>query len=223
MDAGSGGWKPVVQEHFHYHPNEVFVNGNKDDRCRQTCDLTPGRNDVIIKFNDQLTSCNQMFQSINEILEVDLSYFDASQVLDMGHMFHGCTNLAKVNFGDNIDTSKVTNMGQFFEHCHTLTSINLSKLNTAQVTSMESAFNSCYNLKTVDLSHLNTARVKNMMWMFYDCYNLESVNLRNIDTSSVEYTVNMFFQCYNLKSIDLSYLDFSRVISWKICFIDAPI
>ena len=45
---GEGGWKAVVHSGFDYHPDEVYVNGNKHDVCHQTCDLTPGRNNVII-------------------------------------------------------------------------------------------------------------------------------------------------------------------------------
>ena len=108
IDGGNdGGWKDVVQYNFYYHPDEVWVNGVKHDICRQTCDLIPGLNEVTIKFDDQVQSCNQMFHNLNNIKEVDLSYFDASQVTDMKSMFHGCSNLVKVNFGNTIDTSKV--------------------------------------------------------------------------------------------------------------------
>ena len=53
-----------------------------------------------------------MFYDLNNILEIDLSYFDVSTVKDISYMFYNCKNLEKLNFS-NIDTSSVLNMSYF--------------------------------------------------------------------------------------------------------------
>ena len=61
-------------------------------------------------------STNQIYNSYNrgivnlrDIIEIDMSNFDASMVKSMGYMFFQCINLEKINFG-NINTSSVENM-----------------------------------------------------------------------------------------------------------------
>ena len=44
-----------------------------------------------------------MFYFVENIIEIDLSNFDASNVKTMQYMFFGCSNLEKIEFG-NINT-----------------------------------------------------------------------------------------------------------------------
>ena len=48
---------------------------------------------VTIIFRDPLYSCENMFRNMENLLEVDLSNFDSSQVTFMKFMFSGCTKL----------------------------------------------------------------------------------------------------------------------------------
>ena len=52
-------------------------------------------------------------QKIKNILDLDLSNFDTSNVMNMGIMFHGMSSLTSLNLS-NFDTSKVTNMQWIF-------------------------------------------------------------------------------------------------------------
>ena len=47
-----------------------------------------------------------MFERLTNIIEIDLSNFDASNVRTMQYMFYGCSNLEKIEFG-NINTSSL--------------------------------------------------------------------------------------------------------------------
>ena len=217
--TGSGDNQPIINGGFNIAPSEVWINEVENEGCRgsKTCQLTGNPNNVVLKFNDQLESCLEMFKELTNIKEVDLSYFDATKVVDMGHMFHGCSNLQKITLG-NVDTSHVTNMGQLFEGCSSLTTIDLINLKTNEVTNMESTFNWCSSLVSIDISHFDTSKVTSMAWMFNDCQKLESINFGNIDTSSLETTWNMFSECYQLTSIDLSNLNLAKVSNMETMF-----
>ena len=56
-----------------------------------------------------------MFNSLNNIIEIDLSNFDVSQVTTMYFMLNGCSNLEKINFG-KINTSSLKNLGVFCQN-----------------------------------------------------------------------------------------------------------
>ena len=81
------GNQQILYGQFMTSPSEVIVNGiSKGNLCLRTCDLDQEINNVIIKFNEQLKSCYYMFYELENIIEIDLSYFDASQVKTFGMM-----------------------------------------------------------------------------------------------------------------------------------------
>ena len=93
------GNQQILYGQFMTSPSEVIVNGiSKGNLCLRTCDLDQEINNVIIKFNEQLKSCYYMFYELENIIEIDLSYFDASQVKTFGMMFSHCKNLEKNQF-----------------------------------------------------------------------------------------------------------------------------
>ena len=160
---GDGKQQFLDDYFFKIEPSEVLVNGVKDDSCSKTCNLAGDKNNITLKFDTQIESCYDMFEYLNNIIEIDLSKFDASKVIDMQCMFDGCANLEKIEFG-NINTSSLVNMYAMFQ--------------------------SCKNLKSVDLSKFNASKVTNMGFMFDGCSNLEKIEFGNINTSSLEYIIN---------------------------------
>ena len=99
---GSGEQK-LLKNSFSVAPSEVLVNGVKDDSCSKTCNLVGDRNNITLKFDTQIESCESMFYGLKNITEIDVSNFNASKVITMRWMFHGCSNLEKIEFG-NINT-----------------------------------------------------------------------------------------------------------------------
>ena len=149
-------------------------------------------------------------QKIKNILELDLSNFDTSQVTDMSNMFYGMSNLTTLNLS-NFDTSKVINMGSMFYGMSNLTSLNLSSFDTSQVTYMYFMFYGMSNLTTLNLSNFDTSKVINMGSMFYGMSNLTSLNLSSFDTSKVWNMRYMFYNMRNLTTLNLSNFDTSKV------------
>ena len=119
----------------------------------------------------------------------------------LDYMFAGCEQLISVDTTD-WDTSNVTNMQSMFEDCYCLAELDLSNWNTSNVTNMYRMFIRCSALTSLDLSNWNTNNVIYMHSMFYQCTRLTSLDLSNWDASKadVEY---MLYQCKNLHTLRL--------------------
>ena len=159
-------------------------------------------NNVTLIFNDEITSCENMFKGLSNIIEIDLSFFDFSKVKNMYSMFYGCTNLKKIKFG-NINTSSVVNMSQLFFECKNLISIDLSNFDTSSVINMSRMFSTCEKILSIDASTFNTKNVKDMEDLFANCYKLLTINVSSFDTSNVKNMKGMFYRCYQIKYLDL--------------------
>ena len=170
---------------------------------------------------------NEMFflksdeQKIKNILEIDLSNFDTSEVTNMGGMFYGMSNLSTLNVS-NFDTSKVTDMSLMFHGMRGLTALNLSSFNTSQVTDMRNMFYGMSNLTTLNLSNFDTSKVTSMGLMFYGMSNVTALDLSNFDTSKVTDMHNMFSSMTNLTSLNLSSFNTSQVTDMGFMFYGIP-
>ena len=196
---------------FYSTPSEVIINGETIDPPENNkYNFKQDINYVTIKFNNQIESCENMFSGLANIIEIDLSNFDASKVKNMESMFLECSNLERINFG-NINTSSVKNMKRLFKECTKLTSIDVSKFDTSSVSTMLEMFRGCESLTSIDASKFDTHNVENMYDMFGNCNNLITVNVSKFDTSKVETIRGIFWYCYKLKFLDISSFDFSSI------------
>ena len=170
---------------------------------------------------------NEMFfsksdeQKIKNILEIDLSNFDTSEVTNMSNMFYGMSNLTTLNLS-HFDTSKVTDMSLMFHDMRNLISLNLSNFDTSNVTDMHNMFYGMSNLTALDLSNFNTSKVTSMGLMFYGMSNLTTLNLSHFDTSKVTNMGNMFSSMTNLTSLNLSSFNTSEVTNMGFMFYGIP-
>ena len=100
------GTQQILSSCYYYSFYQIVVNENTIDTNERTVnDLTEETNNIKIRWSsDNLDTCECMFQEMINIINVDFTYFDVSQVTKMTNMFHGCTNLKSINFG-NINTS----------------------------------------------------------------------------------------------------------------------
>ena len=158
-------------------------------------------------------------QKIKNILEIDLSNFDTSQVMFMASMFHGMSNLTSFNLS-NFDTSKATRMNSMFEGVSRLTVLNLSNFDTSKVTNMEAMFGYMYGLTSLNISNFDTSQVTNMRDMFSNMRNLTSLNLSNFNTSKVTNMSGMFDGMRSLTSLNLSNFNTSKVTNMNYMFND---
>ena len=155
-------------------------------------------------------------QKIKNIVELDLSNFDTSQVTDMQFMFSGMSSLTTLDLS-NFDTSQVTDMKYMFRDMSSLTTLNLSNFDTSRVTNMEVMFYGMSSLTSLDLSNFDTSQVKYMNYMFSYMSSLTTLDLSNFDTSQVAYMNNMFSGT-SLTSLNLSNFDTSKVMKMSNMF-----
>ena len=180
----------------------------------------PGKVYLNKKSNEMFFSKSDE-QKIKNILEIDLSSFNTSQVTDMHKMFYGMSNLTTLNVS-HFDTSKVTDMSLMFHGMRDLSALNLSSFNTSQVTDMHNMFYGMSNLTTLNVSHFDTSKVTNMGLMFYGMSNLTTLDLSNFDTSKVTNMGNMFSSMTNLTSLNLSSINTSKVTDMGFMFYGIP-
>ena len=236
------GTQRLINERYKDSITEVSVGEEVKNTCKDTCDLDGTRIAVTLKISGRLQSCSIMFQDQLNIIEVDLSGFDASEVTEMNGMFQGCYNLEKITFHgmntslvynmdntfqgctrlitvdfQNLDISKLRIVSYMFSECRALSSITFGR-ETDNLETMEGLFQNCENLITVDLTNLKTSNCKFMQSVFNGCKKLDNIIFGNIDTSNVETMYQMFNGCENLGSLDLSKFDTSKVTNMELMF-----
>ncbi|NLT08680.1 MAG: BspA family leucine-rich repeat surface protein, partial [Ruminococcus sp.] len=136
-------------------------------------------------------SCHELFYDMN-VISIDLSKADSSNVIDMCNMFSDCKKLISIDMS-GLDTSNVTSMSGMFLDCYSLESIDLSNFDTSNVSSMLAMFYNCWALKSLDLSSFNTSH---SMWrMFGHCRSLTYLNINNFTFTEEQDTTNMFMDC----------------------------
>ena len=167
-----------------YYPHSIYIGNNKMDPVNFEYDFISTENVVKLVWNNKINNCIYMFTDCTDILEVDLSEFDSSEVTQINNMFRGCTSLISVNF-DNFDTSQVSYMGAFFYQCSSLTSVNLSNFNISKVKTLRFSFYGCTSLNSLDLSSFYTSEVTHINSMFEGCINLEYINMKNFNEGKV--------------------------------------
>ena len=181
---------------FNSLPNQTLVNGilqNNSDGY--VYNLVYQTNIITMRWNYQITNCFAMFDGLNNIISIDLSNFDTSQVENFDCMFVNCISLKYINL-NNMNTSLAKNMVEMFAFCSSLETLNLSSFDTSKVTSMERMFFNCKSLKSLDLSNFNTLELKNTTQMFFSCSSLLFLNLKNFDSTKV-ISYDKMFSDYN--------------------------
>ena len=85
---------------------------------------------------------------------------------DSSCLFNEMADLVSIDFS-GVDTSNVTDMNGMFWGCSGLTSLDVSGFDTSKVTDMRMMFSGCSSLASLDLSRFDTSMVENMWGMFY--------------------------------------------------------
>ena len=198
-------------------PNETFIN-----------EIKVGENECMVNLENplivirmiwfmNLSTCQDMFSNIDNIIWIDLSKFDSSLVTSTLWMFYGCYSLISINL-TNFDTSSVIQMWRMFKGCHSLISLNLTNFNTSSVCDMSEMFSDCHSLSSLNISNFNTSLVVCFDYMFYHCFSLISIDLSNFNTSLALLMPGMFLGCDSLILINLTNFNTSLVNNMERMF-----
>ena len=216
-------WLDPTDKTAYYYAETEKVYLNTDSRKMFDSDYFENKIRNILEIDlsnfdtSQVTNMSYMFYDMFYLTTLDLSNFDTSKVTDMSCMFHRLFDLTTLNLS-NFDTSNVTNMRDMFSIMNKLTTLNLSNFDTSKVTDMGYMFENMSSLIALDLSNFDTSKVTDMNHMFTNLSNLTTLNLSNFDTSKVTNMNHMFYGMYNLTTLDLSNFDTSQVTDMEEMF-----
>ena len=99
--------------------------------------------------NNNITNLEKFFQESSNIISLDFTNFDTSNVTNMYRMFHGCKRLKEIKGINKFITNKVINMSAMFQLCGELEYLDLSNFDTSNVIDMCAIFNECNKLKEI--------------------------------------------------------------------------
>jgi len=213
---------------------EIYIDNKKTSFTKFIPSTLPAKDyEIRIVFKNEIFDCSYMFRGCTNIIKIDLSSFDTSNVDDMKHMFsicslmkiinlsnlktdkvtdmsymfNKCLNLEKIEFPPSFITKNVKNMGFMFHMCPKLTKIDFPQsFITNNVTDMSAMFGKCYKIESLELYNFENENVKNMRFMFGHCHNLKKILIdsQKFKTEKVINMGNIFNDCEKLEFIDLS-------------------
>ena len=196
--------------------DEIYINGVQQNEKKSDYYFNETNNNITLIWKTKIRTALCMFHSCSDIVEINLSKFDASSITSMSHMLTKCSSLKYLDLS-NLDTSSVKETDYLFYNCSSLKYLNLSSFNTSLVTNMEFMFSYCKSLDYLDLSNLNTTLVNNMRGIFAGS-SFKHLDLSKFNTSSVKIMQYMFYDCFSLKYLDLSNNDLSSVTDMRNMF-----
>ena len=151
-----------------------------------------------------------MFRKFTQAIDIDLSGFDFSEIIDASWFFSEMRSLESLDLG-NINTQKTTNMDHMFSGLLKLTSLNLSSLNTKNVTNTRWMFSGDEKLQSLNLQNFDTGNVVDMSHMFHGVSQINDLNLSNFHTQNVKNMTFMFHGMANLLNLNLSNFNTQKV------------
>ena len=194
----------IILTKYKGNSNEITINAVLDGKNVEISDINNAviperitkfllkeKNNQKVKIQDN--SLYQAFLNNKNIIEVDLSGLESTNIINMEQLFMGCSNLVRVTL-NGLDTHNVTNFKSMFYDCSNLSDVDISTLNTENVIDMSYLFYNCYALENIDLSGWDTAKVQWMGRMFHGCSKLKVIRMDNFDMSKVTDSAAMFYR-----------------------------
>ena len=215
------GYKTILSSRYYNCPSRIYINGMSIPFNSNNCNRVNVENNgsiITLEWDNAITTSDNMFESCNDIIEIDMTNFNTSLVKTMKNTFERCYNLKSINL-KFLDTSNVKSFEYMFYLCQSLKSIDVSHFNTGSTSVMSHMFDSCESLTILDISNFNTKNVTDMSSMFRRCYKLKSINLENFDTSKVKTFYRMFESCESLEVLDISNFNTKNAIDINQMFI----
>ena len=188
--------------------NKIYLNKDSADMFRK---FTQTIDIDLSRFDfSEVIDASRFFSDMRSLESLDLGNINTQNVTDMDHMFSGLIKLPSLD-SSSLNTKNVTNMRWMFSGDEKLQSLNLQNFDTDNVVDMSHMFHGVSQLSALNLSNFHTHNAKNMSFMFHGMGNLSSLNLSNFDTQKVEDTSNMFNAATKLKTLDLTSFNTANV------------
>ena len=234
----------ILGDSFNQIPSQVIINNINSNYIDGQIQISENNirdiNYIIIRWNIKITDCSYMFYNLINIINIDLSKFDFSNVINTSMMFAYCQKVKSLKFPSNITINTIQNMNSMFYNCYELESLDLSSFRTTELGNISSIFNGCNSLVYLDLSnwefrniifskaifdnlpslkHLKLCKVNSylssMRYVFSKLKYIISLDLSDFYTSNIIDMYGMFLNSTKLKYLDLTNFDTREVqIMW---------
>ena len=152
----------------------IYINGIEINSDENNYKIKQNNihNIKIIFPDDFNSSCENMFNGMNEIIKIKFKNFKGCN--NTSKMFYNCSSLENIELSSFEISENNNDMSSMFEKCNKLTKIKFpSSFNTSLVNNVEYMFSECSSLQSLDLSSFDTSSVNNMKYMFSGCSKLK--------------------------------------------------
>jgi len=199
-DDNEKALKKIIKE-LNNRNTQLYINGIKLGFSNYFIPQNEGIYLIKLVFNIKMMHCCYMFSCCKNIIEIDLSNFDTSKVVNMTGMFYECKSLENLSGISKWDTSNVIDMSYMFFICQSLEILpDISHWNTSNVEDMSRMFYNCKSLLSLpDISKWNTSKVNKMNYMFFSCKSLSVFpDISKWNTSNLKEAQSMFEKCLSI-------------------------
>ena len=180
-----------------------------------------GKHLPVLSLTDKVTNLKFFCAYCDNLVSVDFTGSDTSNVTDMSFLLDSGALLKKIDV-TSFNTQNVTTMESMFRNCPLIETVDVSSFNTSNVTNMGSLFYRCYALKDINLSNFDTTNVTTFSMTFLDCTSLKRLNLSNFVTPNLTSLYSTFSGCTSLEFLDIRNFTFSNVTSYDMAFKNIP-
>ena len=170
-----------------------------------------------IGSNISPTVTKYWFGGMTNVVDIDLSKLDTSNVSDMQYMFNSCGSLESIDIS-NFNFQSTTSMRYMFRYCSSLKSIDMSGVTCTNNLDVERMFENCTALEQVDFTGASMPHITAIKGLFKNCSVIESVDLSAFRTSAVTSFHEMFANCSAIKNINFANIDTANVTTFETMF-----
>ena len=111
--------KNIIKE-INNSNTKIYINDIKQKFSNYFIPKNEGIYSIKLVFDIKMIYCCFMFSCCNNIIEIDLSKFDTSKVVNMSGMFYECKALENLSDFSCWDIYNVIDMSYMFYNCQSL-------------------------------------------------------------------------------------------------------
>ena len=88
----------IINSNYNFKPSSYYLNEDSNPKTftNSSIELINIENEVKLIFSNFINTCNSMFKGCSQIIEIDLSNFDSSNVKSINYIFYECTSLKSI-------------------------------------------------------------------------------------------------------------------------------
>lgn len=165
---------------------------------------------------------SELFKDCTALVEISISNpLAKGKVTNMYSTFNGCSELVTVDV-TKFDVSNVNTMYGTFDGCTKLKIIDLSTWEMGNVQNTSTMFQACPSLLEVDFTDKDLRRVNTASYMFHFCTSLKRVIFTKAKFEDLTNIYSMFRMATSLTDL-IDFKILANVSNWSECFTQCPL